>query len=565
MAVKHAVIAGGALLVATTLASVLWIYFDRAALELPDVDLTAAESQVVEKIHRLDRAVRNQPKSARDWSRLARTFHAHRMYEPAIAAYELTARYAPKDFRWPYLAGLAKQQFDLAAAVPFFEHAATFNPDSSGFYINYGDLLSRLNRVDAARQRYERASAIDGRASHALYGLAQLALMDGDTESAIELLERGAALARHHVEIHRLLAQLYQRQGEEQKAKEAEQLARFYSVPIRAPDPVMAAMEIEAVDAESFSVRGARFVARQMYKEAEYQFRKVLEYRSGRPQDFANLGAALGHLNRLDEAADYFDMALAIDSQHVETLINYGVARSRQGDEDSAVKFFLRALDADPGDASAWHNLGLARSRQGRTDEAVRAYREALNRDPVHVEAQNNLAGVLYAIGQHDEAIARWRTAAEINPGNLPALINLTAALTARGEHTETIRLLRAGYRIIPESRDLRYRLAVQLVTAPNPADRDAPEALNLARSLFEEAPDQAQYTDLAAMAFAAIGNYDQAVRLELRAMQQAKRAGDEALARQIGYREQLFRAGRPYVQPAASAADVMQENASGN
>ena len=203
------------------------------------------------------------------------------------------------------------------------------------------------------------------------------------------------------------------------------------------------------------------------------------------------------------------------------------------------------------------HNLGLARKRQGRTDEAVRAYREALDRDPVHAEAQNNLAGILYAAGQHDEAIARWRTAVEINPSNLPAVINLTTALTTRGEHAEAIRLLRASYRIIPESRDLRYRLAALLATAPNPADRNAPEALNLARSLFEEAPGQARYTDLAAIAFAAIDDFDQAVRLEQRAVQQAERAGDETLVRELQFREQMFRSGRAYVQrgPADPAA----------
>ena len=555
MAVKRAVIAGSTLLIITTGAIALWVYLGREAVELPIVDLSEAESQVVEKIHRLGQAIQNRPQSARDWSRLARTYHAHRMYEPAVTSYKQAARYAPEDFRWPYLAGIARQQLDFLAAAPFFERAAALNPDSSGFYINYGNLLNRLNRVDDAREQYEKAIAIDNRATHALYGLAQLVLLEGDTVAAIDLLERGASIARHHGEIHQLLAQLYQRQGEEDKATEAEQLARFYRISTRTPDPVVEAMETEAVDAESYSLRGARFAGRQMYKEAEYQFRKVLEYRSGRPQDFANLGAALGRLKRLDEAAVYFEMALAIDPEHVETLINYGIALSRRGDQEAAVEYFLRAIDADPNDADAWHNLGLARKRQGRTGGAVQAYREALDRDPVHAEAQNNLAGILYAAGQHDEAIARWRTAVEINPSNLPAVINLSTALTTRGEHAEAIRLLRASYRVIPESRDLRYRLAAQLATAPNPADRNAPEALNLARSLFEEAPSQPRYTDLAAIVFAAIGDFDQAVRLEQRAVQQAERAGDEALVRELRYREQMFRAGSPYVQQGPADA----------
>jgi tetratricopeptide (TPR) repeat protein len=549
VAVKRAVISGSTLLIVAAGVIALWMYLGRESVEVPVVDLSEAESQVVEKIRRLERAVRKRPESAKAWSRLARTYHAHRMHEPAVTSYEQAARHAPKDFRWAYLAAIAQQQLDLSAAAPFFERAAALNPDSSGFYINYGNLLSRLNRVDDAREQYEKAIVIDDRATHALYGLAQLNLLEGDTVAATDLLERGASIARHHGEIHQLLAQLYQRQGEEEKAKEAEQLARFYSLSTRTPDPVVQAMETEAVDAESYSVRGARFAGRQRYKEAEYQFRKVLEYRSGRPQDFANLGAAIGRLNRLDEAVDYFDRALAIDPEHVETLNNYGIALSRQGNQDGAAEYFLRAIETDPNDADAWHNLGLARKRQARTGEAVRAYREALDRDPVHAEAQNNLAGILYAAGQHDEAIARWRTAVEINPSNLPAVINLTTALTKRGEHAEAIRLLRASYRIIPESRDIRYRLAAQLATAPNPADRNAPEALNLARSLFEEAPSQARYTDLAAIAFAAIDDFDQAVRLEQRAVQQAERAGDETLVREFQFREQMFRTGTAYVQ----------------
>ncbi len=70
---------GSTLLIVAAGAIALWMYLGRESVEVPVVDLSEAESQVVEKIRRLERAVRKRPEPAKGWSRLARTYHAHRM------------------------------------------------------------------------------------------------------------------------------------------------------------------------------------------------------------------------------------------------------------------------------------------------------------------------------------------------------------------------------------------------------------------------------------------------------------------------------------------------------
>ncbi len=565
MAAKASAFAvGGIVLLVVTLVLVMQ-GTEKGSLQLPTISLAEAEPQVAEKTTRLRQAVTENPESPREWSRLARTYHAHHMYEAAIICYTQTMELAPQDYRWPYLSALAQRRIDLSSSLPAFKRAEQLNPDNAAFFINYADTLVRLDQIEAARQQYLRATAVDARATHALYGLAQLAVMENSPDQAIDFLEQATAIAHYHGEVHQLLAQLYQRRGDFERAALEEELAGYYSVVTRTPDPVVQAMESEAIDTESYASRGVRLARQHKYREAEYQFRKVLELRLGRPQDYTNLGAALTGLNRLDEALGYYEKALAVDPQHTDSLNNAGIAYTRKNQFDRAAGYFVRITVSDPADADAWHNLGLVRQSQGRVDEAIGAYREALQRQPAHAETLTNLGQALYDRGQVDAAMGYWRRAVAINPANLPALVNLSTGLTLEGNYQEAIKWLRLGTELLPDSRNLRYRLAWQLATAPVADVREPTTALNIARSLFEDAPGEARYADLAAIAFAGMGDFERAANLSRRAVRQAVRAGDEALARQIGYREQLFRAGRPYVQPAASAADVMQENASGN
>ncbi|HUB67274.1 MAG TPA: tetratricopeptide repeat protein [Candidatus Methylacidiphilales bacterium] len=105
-----------------------------------------------------------------------------------------------------------------------------------------------------------------------------------------------------------------------------------------------------------------------------------------------NLGFALFHEGRIDEAISWFQKSLAINSHDAETHYNLGVALWQEGQADPAIIEFQNALAIDPNYIEAHNNLGVALFQKGRMDEAITQFQEVLQLNPDDVHTQDNLA-----------------------------------------------------------------------------------------------------------------------------------------------------------------------------
>ena len=502
----------------------------QAAFEPPDVDGWSGEPQVAGRLGVLRRQALAEPASAAAVGRLGMAFHAHELHAEALVCYRRAMELAPDDSRWPYLAALATAETDLEASLDLFALAAERRPDTAALHVHYGDVLLRLGRGEPAAAQYRRALEIAPQTGHALYGLAQVAVADGDLDTAADLLERAIGLAPRHAEAHGLLAQVYRRLGRGEAAELELRRAGAFP-PTRVDDPVVAAMEAEAVSSKAFGQRGRRLAEAGRYAEAETAFRRVLDLRPPTARDHSNLGGALAGQGKLDAAVEQFEKALALDPDETYTLNNLALALARRGDLETAARHLERALALDPAYAEAHHNLGLVRAQQGRYAEAVDHYRDALAADPSRVAVYDDLGSALAATGDLDGAVESWREALEIDPEDLAAVYNLALALVQRGDHREAVDRLRKGLAVAPNSSRLALLLAWELATAPEAAARAPAEAEALARRVVAAYPDQAQAADVLAAALAAEGRFDLAVPLAQRALTLAQRGGPPGLA----------------------------------
>lgn len=525
-------------------------------VEPPSVDLSTMESPVAAKIETARNEVRQQPTAAERWGRLGMIFHAHTLYSQAIASYRTAEQLAPADYRWSYLAAVALVGSDRAAAVDFFERAARLSPREPAFWIAFGDALTELGRLDAGAARYTQALELDAQSTHALVGLARLAVAGDDLTTALEHLEKAAGIASHHGEVHALLAQVAFRLGDVERARREELLAVFYPDPTRAPDPVVAAMEEEAVSSRAYTERGLSLVKDGRLNEAEAAFRQVLAIRPGNARDHANLGGALARQGRLDEAVASYEEALRLEPEDPWTLNNLALALVDLDDLEAAAKRLEQALQHDPTYAEAYHSLGLVRGRQGRLDEAIAAYRSALDSNPAMVNAHTNLGTALAQQGRLAKAIQHWRQALEIDRRDLAALYNLSAALIRQRQHSEAIGLLRTGLTHAPNSSRFASLLAWELATAPQDELRNGEEAVVLARRLREAYPDDISSTDVLAAALAEAGRFEEAERLAGRALELVRAKGDPAAGADIFARLQSYRKRRAFHQPSVGSAN---------
>ena len=137
---------------------------------------------------------------------------------------------------------------------------------------------------------------------------------------------------------------------------------------------------------------------------------------------------------------DQWDRGLA------SAYYNVGLDLTRAGRLQQAADQYLQALALNPEDANAHHNLGAVYARQGRLSQAIAQYREVLRLRPDSVQARSNLGVILAQQGDRQEAIAQFRAALRRRPDH-PGVLNalattlVTGPKVSRGDAEEAARL----------------------------------------------------------------------------------------------------------------------------
>ncbi len=126
-------------------------------------------------------------------------------------------------------------------------------------------------------------------------------------------------------------------------------------------------------------------------EQRESSFRRGLSYRPDHPTLNHNLGNLLMDRQRFQEAIRHFKIALEKNSRLAGSALNAGVCQMHLGNLDEAAGFFQRAVAIDPGKFEAWVNLSVALHGSGDRTGAVRALEKALELRPRDPRLQQRL------------------------------------------------------------------------------------------------------------------------------------------------------------------------------
>lgn len=167
-----------------------------------------------------------------------------------------------------------------------------------------------------------------------------------------------------------------------------------------------------------------------------------------------NLGVALAHEGRLDEALEQFELVLKDAPKHMQSLVNIGGIHLSRGDAGEALKAFTSAV-------MFWDvpvvraNLAVAFLQLDRLEEAERELRRALEMDSRMADAWTNLGSLLLRREAFEESMEASRKALELNPKFAMACNNLALALLALGRvdeaREEAARAKEMGYPVHPD------------------------------------------------------------------------------------------------------------------
>ena len=280
---------------------------------------------------------------------------------------------------------------------------------------------------------------------------------------------------RYQVPMNRKQRRVEARLGQQGRAagSPAAPIARWFGTALahqrggRAADAERVCREILSVDpghAQTLHLLGLIEHQRGRSDEAIEHIRMAI-MRDGRDPAFHhNLGNILRALDRLAEAINCYERALALAPASVDTLYNLGNTYQDLGQPERAAAYFERALRLNPEAIELHNNLGTALQDLGRLDEAIGCYRKALALRPDLVESLDNLAGALQAQGKLDEAQACYERALALRPNRVESHIGLGVVLRAQGRLEDAVARYQQALALSPDNPDAHNNLGIALV-----------------------------------------------------------------------------------------------------
>lgn len=207
--------------------------------------------------------------------------------------------------------------------------------------------------------------------------------------------------------------------------------------------------------------------------EAEAEYRAAIAAGGGTPDVLNNLGIALIHLQRFEEAVPVLADSVRARPGHSGTLSNLAGALCKVGAPADALRYADAALALapalrpallarasalrllgkaseacaateqivrdNPQDATGWLEHGFSLAAAGNHEDAIRAFEEAAARAPQSAEAHANLgASLLHALAL-DRAEPALRRALELAPRDAATWRNLASLLVHRQRLDEAL------------------------------------------------------------------------------------------------------------------------------
>jgi tetratricopeptide (TPR) repeat protein len=221
-------------------------------------------------------------------------------------------------------------------------------------------------------------------------------------------------------------------------------------------------------------------------------------------------------------------------------LSNQSLALMANGQLDHAGKKLLKAIELDPNYGHAHFNLGVLRYRQRNYGEAVEHFRDALSTNPALTQTYLNLGTTYAAMGKFQAAIDVWKQFERIQPNNASLVFNICLGWLRLGQDAKASSALRKAFDLEPNNKQIATTLIKLLATSQRHSVRDVLQAITFAERLYTSRPRDPVVADLLAIAFAANGNFDRAVRYSEIALEFGK--ADRKFANEVRARLERYR-----------------------
>ena len=395
-------------------------------------------------------------------------FDVHDLKPEAVQCYRRAAALDPEEYRWPYYCAVALRELGSPEAIEWFERGQARGSNAAPLFVLYGQSLFDAGRLEDASGAFRLALAGDPESSHAHLGLAQIAISKADLEASRAHLLQALEINPRHGEVHGLLAEVYRRLGQPDKAELESRKASHLPKVTPLSDPTYLELVAEGVSSFWYRRRGLAFMRKGLGEAAAHEFEMALRARPD-AEAHDNLGLALQSLGGFAEAAGHHRAALVLRPTYRKALTNLGSALFEMGEVDDAIIYSEKARQLDPSFSDAYLNLGSFHAAAGRRVEAIASFRQGLANADYDFRIAGRLAWLLAtspepALRDGAEAVRLAETACEITGYRVPETLDVLAtAYASTGQFNEAIEVQRQAYQLAVSERRMDLANKIQL------------------------------------------------------------------------------------------------------
>jgi tetratricopeptide (TPR) repeat protein len=417
---------------------------------------------------------------------------------------------------------------EFEPAVADLTEAVRLNPDSAPAHFHRGQALARLDRLEEAIADYTRAAALEPNHMGAYFHRAAARSERGEYDEAVADYTAALKVEPHDAATLTNRGNALGQLGEYDKA-----LADY-----------TAALGLEPDDALTLTNRGNTYAQLGEHDKALADYAEAIRHDPTNAHALAcrgNLYAGLGDFSRA--AADYTEV-IRLEPEFVAAYFHRGNALSELGELDRAAADYAEALRLQPDHAAALNNRGNVYRRLGELDKAQADFTAAIAADSNFSLPYFNRGNLYADRGDLRQALDDFGEAIRLAPHDLTGWHNRGRVHAQLGEHDKALADNLEALKLAPDDAQTCNNLAWLWAVCPRLELRDVGRAVEFARKACEKTEwKEAGYLDTLAVALAAAGQFEEAVRWQRQAVELCRpeeRADYEA-------RLALYEAGKPY------------------
>ncbi|MGE0610528.1 MAG: tetratricopeptide repeat protein [Pirellulales bacterium] len=239
-----------------------------------------------------------------------------------------------------------------------------------------------------------------------------------------------------------------------------------------------------------------------------------------------------------------FEAALRLDPTAWRPRYNRAISLAQAGKLEEAQADLNQVIQSQPGNFKALFNRGEVKFARGQVAQAIPDYDAALRVNPQSASAYAARGFARFRLGRQGEALNDYNMAISLDANNASYYVNRGDLLAETGQYGRATFDFKKALEIDPRASQTYLSWAWLMATCPEERYRNAESALSYARYANKEfGTDHYRYLDALAAALANAGQYEEAQKVQQKALDMTPEEEQPALQSRLD----RYAAGQPF------------------